>query len=77
MRVSSADERQSVNLQRDALTAAGVDERHLHQDRCLRRSRRSTGTEGLFAGPAVRRRVGGVEARPPRLLPVTPHPNRL
>lgn len=33
MRVSSADERQSVDLQRDALLAAGVDERHLHQDR--------------------------------------------
>ena len=33
MRVSSADERQSVDLQRDALIAAGVDECHLHQDR--------------------------------------------
>ena len=31
--VSSADERQSVDLQRDVLIAAGVDERHLHQDR--------------------------------------------
>lgn len=33
MRVSSADDRQSVDLQRDALIAAGVDERHLHQDK--------------------------------------------
>ena len=33
MRVSSADERQSVDLQRDALIGTGVDERHLHQDR--------------------------------------------
>jgi DNA invertase Pin-like site-specific DNA recombinase len=33
MRVSSTDDRQSVDLQRDALIAAGVDERHLHQDR--------------------------------------------
>ena len=33
MRVSSADERQSVDLQRDALLAAGVDQRHLHQDK--------------------------------------------
>lgn len=33
MRVSSADERQSVDLQRDALLVSGVDERHLHQDR--------------------------------------------
>ncbi len=33
MRVSSADDRQTVNLQRDALLAAGVDARHLHQDK--------------------------------------------
>jgi DNA invertase Pin-like site-specific DNA recombinase len=34
MRVSSADtDRQSVDLQRDALLAAGVDERHLHRDK--------------------------------------------
>jgi DNA invertase Pin-like site-specific DNA recombinase len=33
MRVSSSDERQSVDLQRDALIAAGVDDRHLHQDK--------------------------------------------
>ncbi len=32
MRISTGDERQSVDLQRDALVAAGVDERHLHQD---------------------------------------------
>ena len=33
MRVSTADDRQSVDLQRDALIAAGVDERHLHHDK--------------------------------------------
>jgi DNA invertase Pin-like site-specific DNA recombinase len=33
MRVSTADDRQSTDLQRDALVAAGVDERHIHQDR--------------------------------------------
>src|SRR5215217_8449322 len=33
LRVSSADERQSVGLQRDALLAAGVDERHFHLDK--------------------------------------------
>ena len=33
MRVSSADDRQSVDLQRDALLAAGVDGRHLHHDK--------------------------------------------
>ena len=35
MRVSSSDERQVVDLQLDALLAAGVDERHLHQETCL------------------------------------------
>lgn len=33
MRVSTSDDRQSIDLQRDALIAAGVDKRHLHQDR--------------------------------------------
>jgi DNA invertase Pin-like site-specific DNA recombinase len=33
MRISTSDERQSVDLQHDALLSAGVDERHLHQDR--------------------------------------------
>lgn len=33
MRVSSADDRQTVNLQRDALVSAGVDDRHLHHDK--------------------------------------------
>lgn len=33
MRISTADDRQSVDLQRDALIAAGVDERHLHHDK--------------------------------------------
>jgi DNA invertase Pin-like site-specific DNA recombinase len=32
MRVSSADDRQSVDLQRDALIAAGIDERNLYCD---------------------------------------------
>lgn len=33
MRVSSVDDRQSVDLQRDALLAAGVDERHFYSDK--------------------------------------------
>lgn len=32
MGVSSADDRQSVDLQRDALVAGGVDDRHLYKD---------------------------------------------
>src|SRR3954469_2909420 len=33
IRVSSSDDRQVVDLQLDAFLAAGVDERHLHQDK--------------------------------------------
>src|ERR1700712_900181 len=33
MRVSSTDDRQTVALQRDALMAAGVDERHIYSDK--------------------------------------------
>lgn len=33
MRVSSADDRQTVDLQRDALLAAGVDARHIYTDK--------------------------------------------
>ena len=33
MRVSSDDDRQTTALQRDALLAAGVDDRHLYEDR--------------------------------------------
>src|SRR5690348_513105 len=33
VRVSTADERQSTDLQRDALRAVGVDERHVYEDK--------------------------------------------
>ena len=33
MRVSSTDDRQSVDLQRDALLAAGVDSRNIYSDK--------------------------------------------
>jgi DNA invertase Pin-like site-specific DNA recombinase len=33
VRVSTADDRQSTDLQRDALRSAGVDERNIHEDR--------------------------------------------
>ena len=32
MRVSSGSDRQTTDLQRDALTAAGVDSRHIFED---------------------------------------------
>lgn len=35
MRVSSTDNRHSVDLQRDALVAAGVDDRHLYSDKAF------------------------------------------
>lgn len=38
MRVSSDSDRQSTDLQRDALLAAGVDPRHLFEDRALLQS---------------------------------------
>lgn len=34
MRVSSDSDRQATDLQHDALVAAGIDERHLFEDRC-------------------------------------------
>jgi DNA invertase Pin-like site-specific DNA recombinase len=34
MRVSSRDERQTTDLQRDALIGAGIDERHIYEDKC-------------------------------------------
>jgi DNA invertase Pin-like site-specific DNA recombinase len=43
MRVSTSGDRQVVDLQRDALLAAGVDERHLFEDR-------ATGSRGDRAG---------------------------
>ncbi len=47
MRVSSADDRQSVDLQRDALAAAGVDARHLHHDKgSTQHSRRQPQSSG-------------------------------
>jgi DNA invertase Pin-like site-specific DNA recombinase len=43
MRVSTSGDRQVLDLQRDALIAAGVDERHLFEDRV-------TGSRGDRAG---------------------------
>jgi len=41
MRVSSDSDRQSTDLQRDALLAAGVDARHLYEDR-------ASGAKGVY-----------------------------
>ena len=45
MRVSTDGDRQVMDLQRDALLAAGVDERHLYEDR-------ASGSRGDRAGLA-------------------------
>ena len=48
MRVSSDSDRQTTHLQRDALFAAGVDERHLFEDKASgARSDRSQGNRIL------------------------------
>ena len=47
MRVSSESDRQTTDLQRDALLAAGVDERHLFEDKG---SGARTDRSGLAAG---------------------------
>ncbi len=49
MRVSAADDRQSTDLQRDALLAAGIDERHLHQDRASGARDDRPGLKACFA----------------------------
>lgn len=49
MRVSTVDERQSVDLQRDALVGAGVDDRHLHQDRASGARDNRPGLEACLA----------------------------
>ena len=49
MRVSSTDDRQSVSLQKDALVASGVDERHLHQDKASGARDDRQGLKGCLA----------------------------
>src|SRR4051812_35882319 len=76
MRVSSSDERQVVDLQLDALLAAGVDERHLHQDKQSGGRKRPRRPASLPRWVACGRCVGGLEARSPRPLALAPrsHP---
>ncbi len=59
MRVSSNDERQSVSLQRDALIAAGVDPRHLHQDHASGARDNRPGLKSCLAEP---RQPGGCKS---------------
>ena len=55
MRVSTDGDRQVLDLQRDALLAAGVDERHLFEDRASgsRDDRAGLARRWPFSGPAT------------------------
>ena len=76
VRVSTADERQSTDLQRDALRAAGVDERHVYEDKASGGRDDRPGPEGLPGVPEERRRAGGLAPRPARPLPAPPGRDR-
>jgi len=47
MRVSKADGTQTLDLQRDALTGAGVEERHIYEDRASGRTEARPGLDAL------------------------------
>ena len=69
MRVSTDGDRQVLDLQRDALLAAGVDERHLFEDRASG-SRDDSRRPGQGAGLHPRRRLpGGLEVGSARSIP--------
>src|SRR4051812_2687650 len=84
MRVSSSDERQVVDLQLDALLAAGVDERYLHQDKQsgqspawwrLRRSERAPSQPTSRSRSWARSLVGLAIVRPRRSTPLACRPH--
>ena len=47
MRVSKADGSQTLDLQRDALLAAGVEERHIYEDRASGQNEARPGLDAL------------------------------
>ena len=64
MRVSTDSDRQVLDLQRDALLAAGVDERHLFEDRASGSRGDRTGLAKALAFIKSRRLPGGLETGP-------------
>lgn len=64
MRVSSGSERQTTNLQRDALMAAGVDSRHLFEDHASGAKDDRTGLSAALAFTSGRVRLSRTVARP-------------
>src|SRR3546814_629108 len=75
MRVSSTDDRQSVDLQRDALTAAGVDQRHLYSDKASGARDDRAGLKACLLHER-RRHAGCLEARSARPLAAAPAGDR-
>ena len=63
MRVSKADGSQALDLQRDALLAAGMQPQHLYEDSGLRPVGGSPWPGGLPQGTAAGGCAGGLEAR--------------
>ena len=75
MRVSKADGSQTLDLQRDALLAAGVEPGHLYEDQASGKRDNRPGLEACLK--ALRRRhAGGVETRPARPRPAPPGQSR-
>ena len=75
-RVSKADGSQSLDLQRDALRAEGVEATNLYHGPRLRRTRRPAGTRQLLARATEGRRARRLEARPSRPQPRPPGQHR-
>ena len=75
MRVSSDSDRQTTDLQRDALLSAGVDSRHLFEDHASGAKDDRCGLAEALDFCGVRRRARGVEARPlgPIAIPFAVH----
>ena len=62
MRVSKADGSQVLDLQMDALLAAGVDQRHLYSDTASGKQEDRPGPRCLPSGPQRRRHARRLEA---------------
>ena len=74
MRVSTDGDRQVLDLQRDALLAAGVDERHLFEDRASGSRGDRAGLTKALAFIKRRRLPGRLEAGPARPIAApSPH----
>src|SRR4051794_11256750 len=72
MRVSKADGSQTLDLQRDALLAAGIEPGHLYEDQASGERDIRPGSGGVPQGAAAGRHAGGMEARPARPRPAPP-----